>query len=256
MTKAGFGQHLKREREMRGVSLDEICSATRISVRFLEALESEDWERLPGGVFNRGFVRAVSRYLGLDEEAMVAEYVLAIHHGVPPVPSLSAATADPGRDARKRWLRAGVACAVALVLAVVGCLGWRFFSARSGAQAVAGSAALAANGAPSVPSLPHSGPAPASQPLILDKLELKVEAGKGTTMSVAADGNNVFEGTMIAGQTRHFEAQNQLDISAEDAGALVLQLNGRMLPPIGPPGGPGRVTLTRRDLALAEGGAD
>jgi len=44
---------------MRGVSLEEIAGTTRISTRFLEALETESWDRLPGGVFNRGFVRAV-----------------------------------------------------------------------------------------------------------------------------------------------------------------------------------------------------
>lgn len=74
MTKGTFGEHLRREREMRGVSLEEISTATRISTRFLNALETEDWDRLPGGVFNRGFVRAVAHYLGLDEEAMLAEY--------------------------------------------------------------------------------------------------------------------------------------------------------------------------------------
>ncbi|HEY1866129.1 MAG TPA: helix-turn-helix transcriptional regulator, partial [Candidatus Acidoferrales bacterium] len=79
MTKAGFGEHLKREREMRGVSLDEICTATRIGTRFLEAMENEEWERLPGGVFNRGFVRAVARYLGLDEDGLVAEYILSMN---------------------------------------------------------------------------------------------------------------------------------------------------------------------------------
>jgi cytoskeletal protein RodZ len=77
MDKGTFGEHLRREREMRGVSLEEISAATRIGTRFLEALESEQWERLPGGVFNRGFVRAVARFLGLDEEGMVGEYALA-----------------------------------------------------------------------------------------------------------------------------------------------------------------------------------
>ena len=62
---------------MRGVSLDEIASATRIQVRFLEALEHEKWETLPGGVFNRGFVRSVARFLGLDEEAILGEYTIA-----------------------------------------------------------------------------------------------------------------------------------------------------------------------------------
>jgi cytoskeletal protein RodZ len=75
--KGGFGEHLRREREMRAISLDEIASATRISTRFLGALENEQWSQLPGGVFNRGFVRAVAHHLGLDEEALVAEYALA-----------------------------------------------------------------------------------------------------------------------------------------------------------------------------------
>ena len=77
MTKGTFGENLKREREMRGVSLEEISTATRIATRFLRAIENEQWEQLPGGVFNRGFVRAVARYLGLDEENIVAEYALA-----------------------------------------------------------------------------------------------------------------------------------------------------------------------------------
>ena len=77
MTKGTFGENLKREREMRGVSLDEISAATRIATRFLQAIENEQWDQLPGGVFNRGFVRAVAHYLGLDEESIVAEYVLA-----------------------------------------------------------------------------------------------------------------------------------------------------------------------------------
>ena len=71
--KGGFGEHLRREREMRGISLEEIASATRIGTRFLEALETEQWGQLPGGVFNRGFVRAIAHHLGLNEEALVAE---------------------------------------------------------------------------------------------------------------------------------------------------------------------------------------
>ena len=58
MSSTPFGEHLKREREMRGVSLEEVSAATRISPRFLEAIENEKWDELPGGVFNRGFIRA------------------------------------------------------------------------------------------------------------------------------------------------------------------------------------------------------
>jgi len=79
MARGNFGERLKRERELREVTPNEIVVATRISLRFLDALENEDWDKLPGGIFNRGFVRAIARYLGLDEENLLAEYDLA--HG-------------------------------------------------------------------------------------------------------------------------------------------------------------------------------
>lgn len=72
-----FGERLRREREMRGINLDEISTATKISTRNLRALEEEKFNQLPGGVFNRGFVRAYAKFLGIDEEHIVAEYEAA-----------------------------------------------------------------------------------------------------------------------------------------------------------------------------------
>ncbi len=76
-TMPAFGENLRREREMRGVSLEEISSATKISMRFLEAIEREDFSKLPGGIFSRSFIRSYARYLGLDEERVVTEFQLA-----------------------------------------------------------------------------------------------------------------------------------------------------------------------------------
>jgi len=59
---------------MRGVPLEEIASATKISVRSLQALEAEEFSKLPGGIFTRSFIRAYARYLGLDEETVIGEY--------------------------------------------------------------------------------------------------------------------------------------------------------------------------------------
>lgn len=61
---------------MRGVSLQEISDTTKVSVRFLEALEAEQFGKLPGGIFIRSFIRAYANYLGLDEEQVLAEYQL------------------------------------------------------------------------------------------------------------------------------------------------------------------------------------
>jgi cytoskeleton protein RodZ len=72
-----FGDRLRREREMRGITLDEITESTKISRRHLEALEKERFDQLPGAVFNKGFVRAYARFLGIDEDQAVADYSAA-----------------------------------------------------------------------------------------------------------------------------------------------------------------------------------
>src|SRR5215831_3277766 len=73
---ASFGESLRREREMRGVSLEEFSTTTKINVRFLQALEAEDFAKVPGGIFTRSFLRAYAGYLGLDTERILAEYQL------------------------------------------------------------------------------------------------------------------------------------------------------------------------------------
>lgn len=72
-----FGQELRRERETRGIALEAITDSTKISGRHLNALEQEQFDRLPGGVFNRGIVRGYARVVGLDEETWVDRFMSA-----------------------------------------------------------------------------------------------------------------------------------------------------------------------------------
>jgi len=72
-----FGEKLKLEREKRKITLEEISSSTKISTRMLHALEEEKFSQLPGGIFNKGFVRAYARVVGLDEDQAVADYLQA-----------------------------------------------------------------------------------------------------------------------------------------------------------------------------------
>src|SRR5215469_8425685 len=73
-----FGDRLKKEREQRGITLDDISLTTKIGTRLLRALEEEKFEQLPGGIFNKGFVRAYARHVGLDEDQTVADYMSAV----------------------------------------------------------------------------------------------------------------------------------------------------------------------------------
>jgi cytoskeletal protein RodZ len=71
---ATIGEQLRLAREGRGIPLREISDQTRISMHYLEAIETNDYKRLPGGIFNRSFVKAYARYVGYDEKEAVDGY--------------------------------------------------------------------------------------------------------------------------------------------------------------------------------------
>lgn len=137
MARGHFGERLKRERELREVSLNEVTVATRISTRFLQAMENEDWDKLPGGAFNRGFVRSVARYLGLDEENLLAEYDMARSDQNVKIPR----PVENHPLAGSRGLHPAVLLAALLALAAIitaGFYGWHRYSAhRKGKQSSA-----------------------------------------------------------------------------------------------------------------------
>jgi cytoskeletal protein RodZ len=73
-----FGEKLRKQREQRSITLEAISNVTKISTRMLRALEEENFNQLPGGVFNKGFVRAYARQVGLDEEEAITDYLAAL----------------------------------------------------------------------------------------------------------------------------------------------------------------------------------
>jgi cytoskeleton protein RodZ len=79
-----FGARLKRERERQGIKLEDVAVSTKIGTRMLQALEEEHFSQLPGGIFNKGFVRAYARHLGLDENQAIADYMTAAGALPPP----------------------------------------------------------------------------------------------------------------------------------------------------------------------------
>src|SRR3954451_16094988 len=84
---SSIGETLRRERRRRNLELEQISHELRISARFLEAIEEEQFEKLPAGVFAKSFVRQYARYLGLDEEELVSEVQRVLE---PPAPSVDA----------------------------------------------------------------------------------------------------------------------------------------------------------------------
>jgi cytoskeletal protein RodZ len=69
-----IGEKLRLAREARGIALREISEQTRISMRYLEGIEADDYKRLPGGIFNRSFIRAYAKFIGYDEHEAMEDY--------------------------------------------------------------------------------------------------------------------------------------------------------------------------------------
>src|SRR5271170_896294 len=125
MSSTPFGEHLKREREMRGVSLEEIAAATRINTRYLEALEKAHWSDLPGGAFNRGFIRSVARFLGLDEDNLIAEYALETKEGAEATASARSKTEMP-----RNWKSLFAAIGVVVLIVAGAFFAFKLYRAR------------------------------------------------------------------------------------------------------------------------------
>ncbi|MGC2744131.1 MAG: helix-turn-helix domain-containing protein, partial [Candidatus Angelobacter sp.] len=115
-----FGDRIRREREMRGITLDEITESTKISRRHLEALEGEHFDQLPGGVFNKGFVRAYARFLGIDEDQAVADYATASNEQPEPENKFPLQIhEEPNRELNPRRSKVPLVFAVAALVGIL-----------------------------------------------------------------------------------------------------------------------------------------
>lgn len=73
-----LGEKLRQAREERGISISEVAEQTRISALYLEGIEADDYRTLPGGIFNKGFVKSYAKYVGVDEQEALQDYARLI----------------------------------------------------------------------------------------------------------------------------------------------------------------------------------
>ena len=234
---ASFGEELRREREIRGISLKEISDATKISKRFLDALERNDHKTLPAPVFTRGFVREYARYVGLNVEEMVNRYSFAAANDdrIEKPPHVEKYAKNPPRDispkpAPKRGIPPAyakvdrnVVLLVILIAALAGVVSWTIRNKRQSDAAEGAATVPVATSKPSVVV-----PPPAPEPKQDDStLRLAVEATGNSWVTLEADGTTAFNNEMVRGDRKEFEAKEQFRFrSIGNAAGLSLTLNG------------------------------
>jgi transcriptional regulator with XRE-family HTH domain len=252
---ASFGEELQREREIRGISLKEIADSTKISKRFLEAIERNDHKTLPAPVFTRGFVREYARYLGLNADEMVSRYnygaagddrIEKTQHLDRLVQPPPAAIERP--DPVKRGIPApyarvdrNVYMVIVLVILLMGAAYWAVRHKREVAAAEARAELTATAAKPStghvIPVAPAPAPASATPAVDGSLLRLTMELTGDSWVSLEADGRTVLNDDLKRGERRAFEAREGFRFKTiGNAGGVELTLNDVKIPPLGDEG--------------------
>lgn len=256
---ASFGEELRREREIRGISLKEIADSTKISRRFLEAIERNDHKTLPAPVFTRGFVREYARYLGLNTEDIVNRYNFAaagddrieksdhldrlVH---PPTPETSpgasrhalpqAGEGKPRSIPRASSIFNRGALITVMIIAALGAVTWWAITSKRTRQARTETVAPVA--ATFTAPAPRPAERTTEQAAVDDsRLYLKMEVLDDSWVVLDVDGENVINDVVTAGSTRTFEADKEFRFrSVGNAAGLRLTLNETALPSLGEEG--------------------
>jgi cytoskeleton protein RodZ len=259
-----FGEKLKQEREKRKITLEQISSSTKIGTRMLQALEEDKFNQLPGGIFNKGFVRAYSRFVGLDEDQIVADYLQA-SGDAPPVSTEIVSRDEPtGQDAENiSRLEASASeapfqipwglLAAALLLVALGLYFWSNHrreqtkgpvsvepptATTQASKGISGSISNGAGTAPPTKVSTQQSSSPAVIPLakqdspsapIPGDFTVVIQVREESWISITADGKKVASDLLEAGTERTVQARKEVVLKIGNAGGVDLRFEGKKL---------------------------
>jgi cytoskeleton protein RodZ len=270
-----FGDRLRREREMRGITLDEITESTKISRRHLEALENERFDQLPGGVFAKGFVRAYAHFLGIDEDQAVADYSAASNEQPEPEDKFPLEIhEEPNRELNPRRSRAPLIFALAALVGVL--VGYFFWLkskphgteiAQSTHQAATTTEAIPADVPPAQSQATAPAESAAAAPAPVERVKPKqqtppaaetkpaektfvilVKAKEDAWVSIVADGKSVIQKVMSADRKKKVKAGKEVVLRTGNAGGIDVSFNGKPLGALGNENEPRTLTFTAAGL--------
>lgn len=262
-----IGKILRDAREARGLTLEQVEEETKIRRKYLEALEKEAFDVLPGRVYVRGFLRNYARFLELDERALLArlEDVLPPEAAtVPETPPVQEKDHRPGGSYRRiAYGLAGLALAFILIWGagrVAGIIrgsepggnpggsppaqvsGDPATVSREPAAGGQGQPGAAAGIGGEVSSAPST-PSPSGVNLVLSVTD------ETCWMRVVVDGQDKFTGELAANQSRTFQARQRIWVKLGNAGVVNVQVNGQNLGVLG-----GRGQVVNREFSVTTQG--
>ena len=247
-----FGSMLRAAREKRGVTLRHISNVTKISVAALEALERNDISRLPGGIFSRSFVRSYALEVGLDPDDTIEQFVAQFPEAAPAPGHAQAEQQqeEEQHDSNQQTAATFMRLVVISVPVVAGLLYLGTMNRRVVEPAVAPPAAAVSSGsttpqaepttaaaAPIAPPVAAGGTTGiGSAPVDSDRLTVAVVATGRCWVSAIVDGDRVVAREFQTGERMTFEFGRSVVLTAGDAAALAVTINGEEARPLGTAG--------------------
>ncbi|MGE0103536.1 MAG: helix-turn-helix domain-containing protein [Blastocatellales bacterium] len=227
---ASLGQELRKAREERGISLHEIADATNIGVRFLQAIENDTYDILPGGVFNRAFVKKFAKVVNYDEAQALKLYE-----------ELAGDSDDPGAkrsyqpledfDARESSGNGLLISLLALIILSAGAyLAYEYFKTPSSPPPPAQE--QVSNSEQNLDSKPA--PTPADEAPVETGGDLKVQLTATSAqcwLSASLDKGKSEQMLLNPGDVREFTVTDSLVLNIGNMPALNVRINGRLADP-------------------------
>ena len=225
------GDTLAQARAERGLSVEDVSTATRIRAGLIRAIEADDFAGCGGSVYARGHIRSISRTVGIDPEPLIAEFDRGhLDDAVPalvPTPAVDPDAAARADGRRPNWAAAmAVALVVICALAAISLVG----NHRSPKKAAQNQPPhpTPTSAAPASPTTPASPPAGAVSKIPDDAIALIRVNTSQTWMSVTTfSGRTLFEGLLGAGERRVFRDAKGLRLTIGNAPVVDLVANGQ-----------------------------
>ncbi|MCA1620992.1 MAG: helix-turn-helix domain-containing protein [Acidobacteria bacterium] len=226
-----LGEQLRRARTERGINLREVSEQTRITMRHLEAIEADDYKALPGGIFNKSFVKSFARQVGFPEARALELYErTARERGFQdeePATSPQRSRVYMGDTGRSPLMTYGLSLLIVGLLALVVYAGLNYYRRSQGEQA----------GAPDAPPTPdaarqQAAAQPSPTPAAAEGFRIQVKAARSFWLTSWQDDEKKKRGRFLKPDApEEFEPASALNLHYDlvSADALQVSVNGRPL---------------------------
>ncbi len=273
-----LGVDLRAARENKNLTLNQISEETHISLRHLQSLEEGKYSNLPGGMYNRAFLRSYCTYLELDPAGFLARYEVEVGaHAEKPVKSKQRSPAVVSQPKRIPPLLIWSVMLLGSITGLYFSRGWiaQVFSPYFSQPPITRLPAAMPAPTPSpdkpkdaqaVPSTPPAGdvtteppPAessakePAAAAAATDEpppgtIRLNFEVTGACWMSLKSDGTSVYSDTLQPGTSPSFDAKDHFEMVLGNAGAVKLKINGKQAKPLGSPGAVVKIVINAANI--------